>query len=30
MNASADISKVEDEKLKLAAGQGIKEELAMA
>jgi hypothetical protein len=30
MNASADISKVEDEKLKLAAAQGIREELVMA
>jgi hypothetical protein len=30
MNASADIKKVEDEQLKLAAAQGVKEELAMA
>jgi hypothetical protein len=30
MNASADISKVEDEKLKIAAAEGVKEELTMS
>ena len=29
MNASAEVSKVEDEKLKLAAAQGVKDELVM-